>query len=176
VKIGIRCVQILEELANLFERFDERHVTRFMAQLLRAQRIFLLAAGRSRRMAETFAARLTQLEIKAQMVGDSTTGRAGAGDVILAVSRTGRTPSVIAIAKRGVGDGAKLLAVTTSRRTPLARMAKAVIRLPADGGKQYGGTLFEQAFLILADAIVMDLQEKAGLTDADLDKGHTNLE
>ena len=176
MKIDLRCVEILGELADVFERLNSKAINRLVGYLLRARRIFFLAAGRSRRMAEAFVIRLGHLGLRAAMAGEASVGRATKGDLVVAVSQSGRTNSINVVAKRAEADGALVCAVTSARRSPLVRVAKHVFHLPADGGKQYRGALFEQAFLILADGIFMELQERAGLTKADLDRMHTNLE
>ena len=176
MKVNIHIVEILGELADVFDRLDEESVEQFVGHLLRAKQVFLVASGRSRRMAQALTTRLIQLGLKAAMAGESTTSRAGRGDAVIAISRSGRTPSVNAIAQRTRSEGAMILAITASRRTPLTRLASHVVYLSADGGRQYGGSLFEQAVLLLGDAIAMDLQERAGLTDHAMDRTHTNLE
>jgi len=176
MKIDLRCVEILGELADVFEQLDSKSINRFVGYLLKARRIFFIAAGRSRRMAEAFVIRLSQLGLKASMAGETSTGRATKGDLVVAVSRSGQTNSINAIARRADADGALVCAVTSARRSSLVRTARHVFYLAADGGKQYGGALFEQAFLILADGIFMELRERAGLSEADLDRMHTNLE
>ena len=48
----------------------------------------------------------------------------------------------------------------------------------ADGQptEQYGGSLFEQAVLLICDALAMLLQRKLGISDDQMSERHTNLE
>ena len=176
MNIRIHVVEILGELADVFDRLDQKSVEQFLVQLLKTRKIFLVGSGRSKRMAQAFALRLMQLGLPAAVAGESTTGHAGRNDMLIAVSGSGQTPSVAAIAARAKKDGARLAVFTNSQHSPLARMANNLIYLAADGGRQYGGSLFEQSFLLLADAIAMELQHRGGLSDQALDRAHTNLE
>jgi DNA-binding MurR/RpiR family transcriptional regulator len=54
-----------------------------------------------------------------------------AGDLAIAVSYSGRTPSVLQCAREAKASGARLVAITTPGSNPLARMADLVLPTPA---------------------------------------------
>lgn len=103
----------------------------------------------------------------------------GAGDVVIAVSSTGRTSSTLAIADAASSAGASLIAITNQYDTPLASLAD--VALVVGGGPlpaQMAAAGSRLAQLVVLDALVAtlalrdparsDLAERAGIDLPDL--------
>jgi 6-phospho-3-hexuloisomerase len=81
--------------------------------------------------------------------------------------------------------GARVFAVTAVPDSPMARLADETIVIsapskrsarPARESAQYGGSLFEQALLVLLDAVSLEIGRRLGRAPQDLDSRHANLE
>jgi D-arabinose 5-phosphate isomerase GutQ len=66
-------------------------------------------------------------------------------------------------------------AVTAASESPLGELSDLRVLIPSES-KQYGRALFEQAALVLLDALALLLQRRLGQSAADLEARHANLE
>ena len=81
------------------------------------------------------------------------------------------------LARRGPRDlGARVLAITTREDSSLAAIADVVVAVPVQGSRQFGKSLFEQASLILLDALIIDLTQDDPHAYKTMSRRHTNLE
>jgi 6-phospho-3-hexuloisomerase len=153
-------------------------------RLRTADRIFVLGAGRSGLALKMTAMRLMHLGLRVHVVGDVTTPAITATDVLLVASGSGSTAGIVRAAETAHGVGATVLALTTAASSPLAGLADVTVLVPAaekqdHGGtrsEQYSGGLFEQAVLLLGDAVFHTLWQASGISAAELWPRHANLE
>ncbi len=148
-----------------------------VAQLLEAKQIVVAGRGRSGMMAAAFARRLGQMGLHAWGLDDTTVPRLGVGDVLVAVTGSGTTPTVLSLMHTARRGGATVLLVTRKpARDP--RVADVLVELgPLQKASAYPlGTLFEVTALAFLDLVVVDLIEALGTTESDLGARHTNLE
>jgi len=176
---------ILEELRRVLDRVDVNALERLVEELTRADAIFLYGQGRTGFMTRAFATRLMHLGMKAHFVGDTTTPPITPKDLCIVNSGTGKTRFVYHVAAVAKEAGAKLVTITAHPEARIARMADLVVTIPAptkgevsgpDGSIQPPGSLFEQAALLLMDAVVMALMDRLNLTAEMLAKRHANIE
>ena len=80
------------------------------------------------------------------------------------------------LARRAADLGARVLAITTREDSSLAAIADVVVAVPVQGSRQFGGSLFEQASLVLLDALIIDLTQDDPHADKTMSRRHTNLE
>jgi 6-phospho-3-hexuloisomerase len=168
--------EVLAEIAALAGRVSEAEMERAAETVLSAGRVFVAGAGRSGLAARAGAMRLVHLGRTAFVVGETVTPAVGTGDLLLAVSRSGATPSILAVAARARSAGARLLAVTAEPASELAAGADERLILPAVPSVQFGGSLFEQAALIVLDTLALRLQRRLGVSEAEMQSRHANLE
>ena len=83
---------------------SDTDVEAFLAEILNAQRIYVMGAGRSGLVAKGFAMRLMHLGLQSYVVGETITPALRKGDVIVIFSGSGRTKTVADIAETGKGD------------------------------------------------------------------------
>lgn len=175
---------ILSEHQQLFSqlRFDE--VPAIVEAIREAKEIFLLGAGRTGFMIKAAAMRLMHLGYAVHVVGETTTPAIGEGDLLIAGSGSGTTGNIVKAAETARKCGATIVCFTTNPASPLALMANHSVTIPAAGKQQqnetvshqYAGSLFEQSFLLLFDAIIQHLWQDSGVSRDELWKRHTNLE
>lgn len=171
---------ILESVAT--DRRDE--LDDLASQVSAAERVFVMGAGRSGLALRMLAMRLMHLGLAVHVVGDTTTPAIGAGDLLLTASGSGTTASVVRAAETAVTAGASVTAITTPETSPLADLATIVVLIPAaqkldrsgTASVQYAGSLFEQAIVLIGDALFHSLWQRSGLSADDLWPRHANLE
>jgi 6-phospho-3-hexuloisomerase len=142
----------------------------------RERRWFFSGQGRSGLVAQMAAMRLMHAGFEAHDVGGATAPSIGQGDGLVIISGSGETPVTLHIARLARGFGAHLLSVTTRADSTLAGMAEAVIEVPTDGTRQFGGSLFEQSALLLLDALVLDLTGGDPQAHEAMQARHANLQ
>ena len=154
------------------------------ARVRAADRVFLLGAGRSGLALRMTAMRLMHLGLDVHVVGDVTTPAITATDALLAASGSGGTAGIVRAAETAHAAGATVLAITTAPDSKLANLAEVTVIVPAaqkqdHGGTlsaQYSGGLFEQAVVLVGDAIFHSLWQASGASADELWPRHANLE
>ncbi|MEX0152370.1 6-phospho-3-hexuloisomerase [Microbacterium sp. LMI1-1-1.1] len=149
-----------------------------------ADRVFVLGAGRSGLALQMTAMRLMHLGLDVHVVGETTTPAIRAGDVLLTASGSGTTTGIVRAAETATEVGARIVTITTAPDSPLGRAADALAVVPAatkldrsgTASTQYAGGLFEQAVVLVGDAIFDALWQRSGLSSDDLWPRHANLE
>lgn len=158
------------------------------------KRVFVTGAGRSGLVARAFAMRLMHLGFNVYVMGETIIPPISPGDVLVAVSGSGRTRTVVAVAEASKAAGAKIIALTSYPDSPLAKLADIIVRIPGRTklAKEEDylirqvmglheplaplGTLFEITALIFLDGIIVELMSKLGITEEDMKERHANVE
>jgi len=175
---------ILEENNKLAAQLDFNQLALFLPYILQADRIFMVGAGRSGLALRAAAMRLMHFGLTVFVAGETTTPAIRKGDLLIAASGSGTTSTIVKAAAKAAAAGAMVISFSTTTDSPLARLSAAVMVLPAaqkeDHAKtisaQYAGSLFEQAMLLLTDAIFQTLWDADGTPAEELWKRHANLE
>jgi 6-phospho-3-hexuloisomerase len=180
------------ELINDFEK--ENMVNTLLEARKEGRRIFIIGAGRSGLVAKAFAMRLLHLGFNVYVVGETILPPMNKGDILVAVSGSGRTKTVVAVAEAAKSLGAKIIALTTYPESPLGKLADVIVRIP--GRTKLAteedyiirqvigvheplaplGTLFEATTLIFLDGLVVELMSKLGVSESELRERHANIE
>ena len=150
--------------------------------------IYLAGAGRSGFVAKAFAMRLMHLGFYVYVFGESIAPPVNDGDIIIIVSKSGKSNSITQIVEDSKLDDVKFLAVCGSEECDLAKIADAKIiikslsqRLINMGAEAQPlelilmGTSFELSAFILLDALVCELMESLNLREKDLKAYHDVL-
>lgn len=181
-----RVQQIMDEVHAALEHVDGKAVTAVVHQLLQAKRVYVAGGGRSGLMARSFAMRLMHLGLTTYVVGETTTPSIGPDDLLVVCSGSGQTQVTVLMTGVARRMGSHVVAITANRHSPIAHQADTLLLLEAphkksahDGATpslQYAGSMFEQALLVLLDAIAMEIARKLGRTMEEMQQRHTNLE
>ena len=178
--VGREVAGVLDRLAR-----DNTEALDALATLIAdAPRVFVLGAGRSGLALNMTAMRLMHLGLTVHVVGDATAPAIGTGDLLLTASGSGTTHTIVRAAQLATDAGATVAAISTTATSPLADLAACVVVVPAAGKQdrsgeasaQYAGGLFEQAVVLLGDALFHTLWKRSGASADELWPRHANLE
>ena len=176
--------QILNEHQSILKNTDFEQVAKIIPYLKNANSIFVVAAGRSGLAIRSAAMRLMHFGYRVYVVGETTTPAIRAGDLLITASGSGATSSIVNAAEKAIAAKASVVTFSTTNDSPLAKNSNLVMIIPAaqkqDHGKsisnQYSGSLFEQALLLMTDAIFQTLWNEQETPAEELWKKHANLE
>jgi 6-phospho-3-hexuloisomerase len=171
---------VLREISSGFNKLAFPQIGLLVEEIRTAKRIFCIGAGRSRIMLTTFCMRLNHLGFEAYMAGNIPCPPARKGDLVIAASGSGDTPSVFAVLKRAQADGARIALLTAADGKN--EEADLVVTIAAPNGLinkdgesgQLMRTLFEQILFILGETLIMVLSEAIPVEE--IAARHTNLE
>lgn len=175
---------ILAENTKLATEIDFNQVADIIPFIQNADRIFIVGAGRTGLALKAAAMRLMHLGFTVFVAGETTTPAIRNNDLLIAGSGSGTTGTIVKAAEKAVAVGARVITISTSVTSPLAKLSDHVAILPAaqkqDHGatisRQYAGSLFEQSVLLLTDAIIQTLWQMDGTPAEELWQRHANLE
>lgn len=188
--------EILGKLQGVLDELDEESVKDFLEKLRDSKRIFIHGMGRSGLAGKAFAMRLMHCGKKIFVVGEIVTPAIKEEDALVAISGSGRTSSVVSVAKTAKKNNAKVLLVTSNPDSELAEMSDSVAVLKgrqtvtAEADANYDnrqlegkyldltpmGTLFELSTMVFFDMIIAQLIKHEGIEETDMKNRHTNLE
>jgi len=182
--IEMNLMKVLQEHTILAGKIDYRNFGELVKHIKQASAIFLIASGRSGFSMRSVAMRMMHLGLRVYFVGETTTPAIKQGDLLWAASGSGTTSTILKAAEKAKLVGAQVIAMTTNTTSTLAVMADIHILIPAaekedhNGAKskQYAGSLFEQALLLIGDAVFMELWKLDGTPAEQLWKRHANME
>ena len=113
--------------------------------------------------------RLMHLGFRSYVVGDTITPAFSENDLLIIGSGSGETRTLISIAIKAKEIGGKITLISTREKSTLSKLSCDTIIIPAytdkvDEPSQRkpllpGGSLFEEALLVLLDSVVLPLSE-----------------
>jgi len=176
---------ILNELETVLSKIDEVQVENLVQEIVRADKIVAIGAGRVGMAAKAFVMRLAHMGFKAYMVGDTTVPAVGKNDLLLVSSGSGETQTIFDLMTIGKNNGARTVLITGNKDSRMGKMADTIVEIKAPSKTkpvdnfvsiQPMTTLNEQCLMIFFDAVVLDLMSKL-LEDHDaMWRRHSNLE
>jgi 6-phospho-3-hexuloisomerase len=174
----------LDEVNTILARLDDGQAEALLTAIMGARRVFVLGLGRSGLLLRMFAMRLMQIGLAAHIVGDATTPAIAPGDLLIALSGSGRTETVVTLARKARSFGAQVAAITSNPATPLAMLADLPIIIPAGSVKSDVTTptqlplanALEQAMAVYLDCLGAMLAARCEQDNAAMMTRHANLE
>jgi len=190
--------QVASFISKLPSMMDYDQIAQMIDMLIYAQAanrsIFVVGAGRSGLIARAFAMRLMHLGFHVYVIGETITPAAGKGDVLVAISGSGRTMIVVTVAQVAKQVGAKVVAITSHPDSPLGKLADHIVFVPgrtkiSDETDYFSrqilgiheplaplGTLFEICAMVFLESIISELMHRLGKTEEDLKARHATIE
>lgn len=174
--------QIVEEITGVITKMDEQDLIRARDLIARNARVYAAGEGRSGFQARSFAMRLMHIGYTSYMMGETICPSMHEGDVLLAISGSGKTRRTVEDAEAAKKLGVTVIAVTSKPDSPLAQTADAVIVVPgrvkgeAGGSIQLLSSLFDQSVHIALDALCLMLSRRDHVSDAQANANHANVE
>ncbi len=187
----------IEEVAR---SVDQNQVECFLTEILRAERVFVVGAGRSGFVAKSFAMRLMHLGFTSYVVGETVTPAFHKNDTLVAFSGSGKTKSIVEACETTRQIGGNICLITGTKQSRLCDIATCVVYLTTDeeschtGPDQFYlrqlrgehrstscpstplGTLFETSAMIFADSIISALIELKHCSIDEIMKRYTNMQ
>nr|WP_285273741.1 6-phospho-3-hexuloisomerase [Ignisphaera sp. 4213-co] len=158
------------------------------------RKVLVMGAGRSGLVGRAFAMRLKHLGYDVYVLGDTIVSPVEKGDVVIAISGSGRTALIVTAAEAAKRVNAIVVAITTYIDSPLAKIADIVVEVPgrtkiSDIEDYFArqvlglheplaplGTLFEDCTMVFLDAIIAELMHRLGKDENELRRRHANIE
>ncbi len=188
-------VKFLEASINLISDSELDSLANLLESVYReGRKVFVVGVGRSGLVGRAFAMRLMHLGFSAYVVGETITPSARAGDVLIAISGSGRSAAVVATAEVAKSLGMKVVALTSYPDSPLAKLADMVITIPGrtkvsqedrwEVRQLLGlheplaplGTQFELVSQVVLDSMISELMYRLGIDEEDMKEQHANVE
>ncbi len=177
---------------------DRKEVDMFIEALINAYRaskkVMVMGAGRSGLVGKAFAMRLLHLGFNSYVLGETIVPSVKEGDLVIAISGSGRTHLIVTAAETAKKVDAVVAAITSYRDSPLAKISDIVVVVPgrAKTSKMDDffarqilgiheplaplGTLFEDTAMVFLDGIIYALMVKLGINEDYMKRVHANIE
>ncbi len=197
-------LEAMREIASFIvrasEEIDPEQVEALVSLLVDVYRagggrlVLVMGAGRSGLVGRAFAMRLMHMGFNVYVLGDTIVPSVKKGDVVIAISGSGRTKLIVTAAEAAKQVGATVVAITTYPDSPLGRLADLVVRVPGRAktvkmddyfARQIlgvheplapMGTLFEDTTLVFLDGVVYSLMRRLGVSEEEMKMRHANIE
>jgi len=171
---------LFESLQNIISGTD-KYIEQLAAEIDIAKRIFIIGMGRSGLAGRMFAMRLFHLGKESHMVWDTCTPPIREGDLLIAISKSGKTTSVINVIEKAAELSANIILVTSTLEPLVDLPLNHLMFIDVSEGKYDSsqfpmGTLFEISTLIYFDLIIAEIISQKKLEESFLQNKHANLE
>ncbi|GBF08505.1 hypothetical protein apy_02300 [Aeropyrum pernix] len=185
-------------IINSINEIDVGQVDRFVGELERVYRekrkVLVMGAGRSGLVGKAFAMRLLHLGFNSYVLGETIVPSVREGDLVVAISGSGRTKVIVTAAETAKQVGATVAAITTYPDSPLGRLSDIVVRVPGrtKSSKMDDyfarqilgiheplaplGTLFEDTTMVFLDGVIYSLMARLGIDEEYMRNMHANVE
>lgn len=176
---------ILSEISLVLLKTDNDQVELLAQEIIAANKVVVVGAGRVGMAGRGFAMRLGHLGKTSFMISDSTVPAISDGDLLLACSGSGETQTIFDLVKIGKKNNAKIALITGNVESRMGLLADCIVTLKAPSKtKEVAGlksiqpmtTLNEQCLSIFFDAVVLVLMNKMNETHDTMWARHSNLE
>lgn len=185
-------------IMNALDRISDSEMKQLVDTLVNAyndgKKVLIIGAGRSGLVGRAFAMRLMHLGFNVYVLGETIVPALHPGDVVIAISGSGRTKLVVTAAEVAKSVGATVVSLTTFPESPLGKLSDLIVQIPGrtkvsleddyNVRQLIGiyeplaplGTLFEVTTMVILDSVVSELMVRLGKTEEDLKKRHANIE
>ncbi|MGB3187276.1 MAG: 6-phospho-3-hexuloisomerase [Ornithinimicrobium sp.] len=168
---------VADEVSQSLAGVDRMEFDLFVNELRVPQRRwYCTGQGRSGLVARMAAMRLMHLGHRSHVVGEATAPSITSSDILLILSSSGTTPVSRHFAETARHVGAAVILVTATPQSPLRDLAHTTLKLPAARSTQFGGSLFEQAALLVLDAAILAVDAEDQQTRKTMQSRHANLQ
>lgn len=181
--MAVETAEIIKELSLVTNKISDEKLNDCIKKINQAQRIFVYGTGRSGLMLKTFAMRLMQLGYISYVIGETITPSIHNGDLLIVASASGETSSVCQSALQAKKAGCMVMTITANRTSTLCDIEEPLIFIKSatkysksDITIQPLGSLFEQALLILFDAIILRVAKDKVNINTSMAKKHASIE
>ena len=108
----------------MIAKMDEQDLVNAMGVIGRNDRVYATGEGRSGFQARAFAMRMMHIGYTSYMMGETICPSMHEGDVLVAISSSGKTKHTVEDAEAAKKLGVKVIAVTSKPESPLADVSR----------------------------------------------------
>jgi 6-phospho-3-hexuloisomerase len=175
---------IHQEIGGVLSQVSESEAEAMLEAILAAKRTYLTGEGRSGLVARTFAMRLQHLGLVSYVIGETICPALEAGDLLIAVSGSGKSGGTLVVAEGAKKAGARLGALSATRANPLAKMSDLVLVVPGATKHEAAGeaksiqplsSLFDQSQHVVQDALTVLLGQRLEKSKQEMKAKHANV-
>ena len=172
------------EIGGVLSQISAGEAEALLEALMAARRVYVTGEGRSGLVARTFAMRLQHLGLVSYVIGETICPALAAGDLLLAVSGSGKSAGTLVVAEGARKAGARLAAISATRDNPLAKMCDLVLVVPGATKHEAAGeaksiqplsSLFDQSQHVVQDALTVLLGQRLEQGKAEMKAKHANV-
>lgn len=176
---------VLNEITAVAAKTDREQIAALVDRLTTAPRVFVAGEGRSGLMGKAFAMRLMHLGLTVFAMGETITPAVREGDLVVAISGSGKTGGTVRTAESARGAGAVVHAVTTDPASPLGQVAEAALVLPAATKYRRAdeaptiqplSSLFDQMTHVVLDVVCLEVARRREIDNDRARARHSNTE
>ena len=155
--------EIINELTFVKDSIREDDCTKLIDAIQQSQRVFCYGLGRAGFSMKAFTMRLMHMGKEVYFLTETITPNFGPGDQF----------------------GGAVAVLTTNRHATITEFVDVIVQINAPSKNQKDSvfrsaqpmaSLYEQALLVIADALVMKMAAESGAPESELFKRHANLE
>jgi 6-phospho-3-hexuloisomerase len=175
---------IHNEIGGVLSQISSSQADALLEAILEAKRIYITGEGRSGLVAKTFAMRLQHLGLVSYVVGETICPATEAGDLLIAVSGSGKSAGTLVVAEGAKKAGAKLAAISATAENPLTKISDLILIVPGATKHEAAGeaksiqplsSLFDQSQHIVQDALTVLLGKRLEKTKEEMKSKHSNV-
>ena len=115
------------KIRSTADSIADREIELFIGEILKADRVYVMGAGRSGLVAKAFAMRLMHLGLASFVIGETITPAMKPGDLIIVFSGSGRTKTVADIAETAKEIGGRVSLISSNRDSRIGRIADCIV-------------------------------------------------
>jgi len=185
--------EISKMVKDTIDELNEKEVQEFMDKVIHSRTIFIVGAGRSGLVGKAFAMRLMHLGFRVYVVGETITPSVKPGDLLIAISGSGKTASTLTVVKTAKKLKTTVATITSYDNSPIAKLSDCVVKIKGRkrgelkrdyiSGQLTGahepltplGSLFELSTMVFLDSVITKLMKLYEEDERDLKKRHSNL-
>lgn len=177
--------KIINELDVVKDSLQEEDCAKLIAAIQNSKKVFCYGLGRAGFSMKAFTMRLMHMGKEVYFLTEAITPNFGPGDLFIVSSASGETAQLVALAKKARQLGGKVAVLTTNRHSTITEYCDVTVQINAPSKNQQQSSfsssqpmasLYEQALLIISDALVMKMASESGSPEEDLFKRHATLE
>lgn len=176
---------VLGEIGKVLCQVEPAEVDVLVAEIFKAEKVFVIAVGRVFLAMQCFCKRLAHLGVDANVVGAINEAAMTPNDLLLVASGSGESIVPLSIARKAIKLGGRVGVITSATTSTIKSLSNFVVHLPCPtkndmnrGVKsiQPMSTLFDQCLHIFGDIVAMKMLQTKTLTHEELWRFHANLE
>ena len=189
---------IIDEIKHCLLKVDIKQSEKLVEEILKAEKVFLIAVGRVSLSLQCFGKRLSHLGINVELVGSLTEKPATKDDLLLVASGSGESILPVNIAKKASALNTKIGLITSAESSSLKDLCDFYVTLNSptksvshdkvhnqslsDSASKSSlsvqpmSSLFDQALHLYGDVISMLIFEQKKMNKDEIWKYHANLE